>query len=81
MTEEERDELTDALDRAVKARLRLRLSGGDERSFDLTCPVCGRILTVPARPWDPVLAARRLDVFTLLHHDHADRDGTVEEEW
>jgi hypothetical protein len=82
MTGEERDvppvELTDAFGRAVTAGLWLRPSDADERSFEAICPVCGGTLMVSGKPWDPVAAARRLDAFTLLHHDHPDRDGTME---
>jgi hypothetical protein len=79
MTDEEPEvppvELTEALERAAMAGLQLRSIDG--KSIEATCPVCGARLTVSGKPWKPVLAARRLDAFALVHLDH---DGTVAEE-
>lgn len=74
-------DLTEALDGAVKAGLRLRLPDGYEIRLDVRCPSCAETLTTTGRPWDPVLAARRLERFVSGHRDHAGRHGTGEEEW
>jgi hypothetical protein len=77
VTEEEREasfvELADAFERAADAGLRLRTSDTGGRSFEASCPVCAGTLMVSGSPWDPVAAARRLDAFMLLHHDHTER--------
>lgn len=84
MTEEERElspvDLAETLDEAVKAGLRLRLSDDDEIRLDVRCPGCAEALTTTGQPWDPVLAARRLERFVSGHRDHAGRHGTGEEE-
>jgi hypothetical protein len=89
MTGEERKlpvELTDASDRAVMAGLTVRLPDDDQRSLEVTCRLCGATLAIPATPWRPVEAARRLDSFAVRHLDHGgldhgglDHDGTAEE--
>src|SRR3982751_2557793 len=73
--------LVGALDRVIVAGLRLRWLGGDEPWLEAVCPACAATMIVPGQPWDPVEAARRLDVFTLLHHNHVGRDSSLEDEW
>jgi hypothetical protein len=67
-------DLTNAFDRAIMAGLRLRQPDEDERSFEVICPVCGATLVVSGTPWQPVMAARRLDAFAMRHADHDDTD-------
>jgi hypothetical protein len=71
-------ELTNAFDRAIMAGLRLRQPDEGQRSFEVICPVCGATLMVSGKPWQPAMAARRLDAFALRHTDHdgTDHDGT-----
>jgi hypothetical protein len=84
VTEQEREvpsvDLAGALDRAVRAGLRLRSSDGDETWLEVHCPVCAATVTTVGQPWDPVLAARRLRAF-VSRHRHAGGDGTGEEKW
>jgi hypothetical protein len=85
VTEQEREvspvDLAEALDWAVRAGLRLRSSDGDETWLEADCPVCAATLTTVGQPWNPVLAARRLEVFISRHQDPAGRHRTGEEEW
>lgn len=73
------DELTDAIDRALMAGLRLLQPREDAECYDLICQVCPATLTVPMRPLSPDLAAWRLDAFTVRHisHEVPPPDGPV----
>jgi hypothetical protein len=73
------DELTDAIDRALMAGLRLLQPVGDQAWYEVVCPVCWVTLSVPMRPLSPELAAWRLDAFTARHIRHGvpPADGPV----
>jgi hypothetical protein len=85
VTEEGREvspvDLAEALDGAIKVGLRLRFADDDEIRVDVRCPGCAETLTTAGQPWDPILAASRLERFVSSHRDHAGRHGTGEEEW
>jgi hypothetical protein len=64
------DEVTDAIDRALMAGIRLQQPAEGRARHDLVCQVCLAALSVPMRPLSPELAAWRLDVFTVRHLRH-----------
>lgn len=68
------DELTDAIDRALMAGLRLLQPNEGDQWHEVVCPVCPATLSVPMRPLSPELAAWRLDAFTVRHIRHGVTD-------
>jgi DNA-binding MarR family transcriptional regulator len=62
--------LTDAIDRAIMAGLRLLQPGDGEPWCTVVCSACAATVAIPERPGSAERAGRRLDLFALRHVGH-----------
>jgi hypothetical protein len=63
--------VTSAMHRAAFAGMRLERVEGTRVSMTVRCAVCQATLVVSRSPHNGRAAARRVDIFTIHHRDHA----------